>query len=159
MMLDDPAKQATFFVEAQRPVVTSMLNRIVPAGGDLPGAGDLDIASYLDAVIVPSTDLKRLFAEGVAQVEIASHTCYGRPFTELSGDQQDGILHEAESADPEFFAALVLHTYSGYYSHPRVIRLLGLDVRPPQPRGYDLEPLDPRLLDRVRQRRPMYREA
>jgi hypothetical protein len=158
-MPDESTKQPSFFVEAQRPVVASMLNRIVPAGGEFPGAGDLDVIGYLDAVIVQSADLKRLFAEGVARVEIASHTRHGRAFTELSGEQQDAILRGVESAAPEFFAALVLHTYSGYYSHPMVVRLLGSDVRPPQPRGYDLEPLDPRLLDRVRQRRPMYRDA
>jgi hypothetical protein len=53
----------------------------------------------------------------------------------------------------------VQHTYSGYYSHPTVIRLLGLEARPPQPRGYHLEPLDFTLLDNVKQRGSLYRQA
>ena len=50
-------------------------------------------------------------------------------------------------------------TYSGYYSNPAVIRLLGLEARPPQPRDYVLEPLDISLLEPVKQRQLIYREV
>jgi len=64
-----------------------------------------------------------------------------------------------EAHNSEFFSDLVTHTYSGYYCNPLIIRILSLDVRPPQPRGYELEPIDLSLLDRVRQRKPLYRPA
>lgn len=155
----ESGKAPSVFVEAQRPLLTSILNRIIPAGGEFPGAGDLGVATYLDAAIAPSPDLKRLFTQGLAQIEIVCRVQYTRAFTELSESEQDAILRHAESTDPEFFGALILHTYSGYYTNPKVIPLLGLEGLPPQPRGYHLEPLDPHLLDRVRQRGPLYREA
>jgi len=34
-----------------------------------------------------------------------------------------------------------------------------MEGRPPQPRGYHLEPLDLGLLDNIKQRQPMYRQA
>ncbi len=158
-MTDQLARTPSFFVEAQRALLRSILNRIVPASGAFPGAGDLDIASYIDVVVGRSMDLKWLFAQGMARIEGSSHAQYAQAFAGLSDGQKDAILRHVESANPDFFAALVLHTYSGYYSHPTVIQLLGLELRPPQPGGYQLEPLDLSLLETVKRRAPIYREA
>jgi hypothetical protein len=38
----------------------------------------------------------------------------------------------------------------GYYSQPTIVRLLSMEGRPPQPRGYHLEPLDLGLLDNIK---------
>lgn len=159
-MPEEPSNTFSFFVETQRRLLTAILNRIIPAGDRFPGAGDRGVASYLDAVIAQSPpDLRRLFTEGIAQIEILSQERYGQAFTSLPENQQEAALRQVESTHAEFFATLVLHTYSGYYSHPEVVRLLGPDVGPPQPGGYHLEPLDLGLLESVKRRGPMYREA
>ena len=148
-----------FFTAAQQEFLRGILNRIVPAGGNFPGAGDLGVAAYLDAVVGRTADLRRLFAEGLVQVTIASLAQDGREFVNMSDDQKDAVLRHVETANPAFFEALVQHTYSGYYSHPVVVRLLGLEVWPPQPRGHHLEPFDLGLLDNITQRGPLYRQA
>lgn len=158
-MPEDSSKGFSFFKETQQRLLTAILNRIIPAGDKFPAAGDLGVASYLDGVIGRSADLRRLFAEGVAQIEIVSQERYGQGFINLSESQQEAVLRQVESIHAEFFATLVLHTYSGYYTHAEVVRLLGPDVRPPQPAGYHLEPLDLGLLESVKRRGPMYREA
>jgi hypothetical protein len=101
--------------------------------------------------------LRRLFSQGIVQIDITGQQQYTQEFTSLSDHQKDGVLRHVESNHPKFFDALVTHTYSGYYSHPVVIRLLGLDVRPPQTRGYELEPLDLGLLEHVKRRIPLYK--
>jgi Gluconate 2-dehydrogenase subunit 3 len=146
-----------FFVDAQRELLHGVLNRIIPASDAFPGAGDLGVVAYLDSVIGRSAELRWLFSRGVTQIDITSQELYAQAFGNLSDDQKDAVLRRVEATCAEFFAALVTHAYSGYYSHPAIIRLLGMDVRPPQPRGYELEPLDLSLLDRVRQRKPLYR--
>ena len=55
----------------------------------------------------------------------------------------------AQSESEEAFAALVRHTYFGYYGHPTVITALGLDPTPVQPRGHQPDPLEPPDLARV----------
>lgn len=149
----------SFFAEAQRELVTGVLNRIVPASGAFPGAGDLGVAGYVDGVVGRSPELRRLFAQGLMHIAIVSQQRFGQEFVSLSEADQDAVLRQVESSQAEFFNALVTHTYSGYYSHPTVIRLLGLEARPPQPRGYELEPLDLSLLERVKQRGQKYRPA
>ena len=158
-MTTQPVEAACFFSDTQGALLRSVLNRIIPASGAFPGAGDLGVISYLDAVVGRSAELRRLFAHGVTQIDISSQELYAQAFRSLADHQQDALLRRVEAENSEFFSALVTHTYSGYYSDPRIVRLLGLDARPPQPRGYELEPLDLSLLDRVRQRKPLYRPA
>jgi len=157
-MADVSTESLVFFAAAQRELLVSVLNRIVPAAGAFPGAGDLGVASYLDRVVGQSTALRRLFAQGLVQITLMSQTQYAQPFTMLSQEQRDAVLRQVETTAPEFFEVLVTHTYSGYYSHPTIVRLLGMEGRPPQPRGHHLEPLDLSLLDNIKQRQPIYRQ-
>ena len=157
-MADVSTESSVFFAAAQRELLVSVLNRIVPAAGAFPGAGDLGVASYLDRVVGQSTALRRLFAQGLVQITLMSQAQYAQPFTMLSQEQRDAVLRQVETTAPEFFEVLVTHTYSGYYSHPTIVRLLGMEGRPPQPRGHHLEPLDLSLLDNIKQRQPIYRQ-
>jgi len=158
-MAEASTESPAFFAAAQCELLTSVLNRIVPAAGAFPGAGDLDVASYLDRVVGQSATLKRLFAQGLVQITLTSQAQYAQPFTALLEGQRDAVLHHVEAMAPEFFEALVTHTYSGYYSQPTIARLLGMEGRPPQPRGHHLEPLDLSLLDNIKQRQPIYRQV
>src|SRR5262245_59031144 len=154
-----PAEAAFFLNEAHWELMRAALNRIVPASGAFPGAGDLGIMSYVDAQIGRSAELRRLFARGVTQIDITSQELYTQEFRNLAEHQQDTVLRRVEAHNSEFFTALVTYTYSGYYSHSLIVRLLGLESHPPQPRGHELEPLDLSLLDRMKQRKPLYRPA
>jgi hypothetical protein len=157
-MAETTTDSPNVFAAAQRELLVRVLNCLVPAAGAFPGAGDLGVASYLDRVVGPSAALKRLFAQGLVQITLSSQAQYAHPFTALPEGQCEAVLRHVEATAPEFFEALVTHTYSGYYSHPTIVRLLGLEG-PPQPRGYHLEPLELSLLDNTKQRQPIYRQA
>ena len=156
-MAAEAERTSVFFSESQFQLVTSILNRLIPASGDFPGAGDLGVARYLDGAIGPSAELKRTFAAGLTQITLESQHQHAGEFSALSSAQQDTILRHVEASAPAFFSALVFHTYRGYYSHPLVLHRLGLEARPPQPHGHHLEPFDLRLLDTMQTRTPMYR--
>lgn len=152
-------ESAFFLGDPQRELLRAMLNRIIPADGAFPGAGDLGVVGYIDAVIGRSAELRRLFAHGLTQIDVTSQELHAQGFMDLSEHQKDAVLRRVEADNSEFFSALLTHTYSGYYSNSLIMRLLGPDLRPPQPRGYELEPLDLSLLDQVRRRKPLYRPA
>jgi hypothetical protein len=157
-MAAEAERMAILFSKSQFQLVTSILNRIIPASGDLPGAGELGVAHYLERAIGPSAELKRAFAAGLTQISLESQHQHAEEFSTLSSEQQDTLLRHMEASAPAFFAALVFHTYRGYYSHPLVLQRLGLEARPPQPRGHHLEPFDLRLLDTMQTRTPLYRQ-
>jgi hypothetical protein len=156
-MAAEAERTPVFLTASQFQLMTSLLNRLIPASQGLPGAGDLGVAGYLDGAIGASAELKRTFAAGLTQLTLESQQQHGEAFSTLASEQQDALLRHVEASAPAFFAALVFHTYRGYYSHPLVLQRLGLEARPPQPRGHHLEPFDLRLLDAMQARAPLYR--
>ena len=147
-----------FLSQSQHELVTAVLDRLIPSQGEMPGAGELGIADYLDGIAAGSAGIARLFSRSLQDIEIAAARV-GSGFEELSGDQQDEILKGVEADSPQFFDLLVRHTYNGYYSNPNVVELLGLDPRPPQPRGNQVERGDLSSLQVVVERGQAYRDA
>lgn len=147
-----------FLSQSQHELVTSVLDRLIPPQGEMPGAGEVRTADHLDGIAARSAGIARLFSGGLQDIEIAAARL-GSGFKELSGDQQDEVLRDVEAENPQFFDLLVRHTYNGYYSNPKVVELLGLDPRPPQPRGNRVERGDLSSLQVVVERGQAYRDA
>ncbi len=148
-----------FFTEAQRELLTAALNRIIPPEGPLPGAGDLGLVDFVEGVVDRDTRLRRLFNDGIAQIGIAAARRQGKEFSRLSEAAMAATLQEVEASLPEFFEALVRQTYNGYYTSPRIFQLIEHSPPNPQPKGYQPELLDERLLEKQRQRAPFWRQV
>ena len=69
------------------------------------------------------------------------------------------MTEELSAAEPAFFPTLTFVAYVGYYQQTRIVESLGLEHRPPHPKGYEMEPSDLSLLDPVRRRGKLYREV
>ena len=145
------------FTPAERELLRLVLDRLVPADGGFPAAGDLGIGAYLEQVAGATPAARRLFVEGLRQIAMASEGARPDGFAALTGDEQDAVLDRIEREQPGFFEALVRQTYSGYYSHTAVLGLLGEDV-PPQPRGHRVDPFPLGLVERARRSAFTYRQ-
>ena len=144
---------------AQLTLTKLVLDRLVPGRDDLPGAGAIGVAGYLDRAGGASLPLRRTLTEVLAAIETACHAGYTKPFAGLDGDQRTAVLQRVEADHGPLFTELLRRTYAGYYSDPAVLSALGIDARPPQPRGYTLTPFDPAVLEGVRKRDRIYRDA
>ena len=80
-------------------------------------------------------------------------------FAALASPEREDALRELASEQPGFLPGLLFQTYAAYYQHPRVLEGLGLEPRPPHPKGYAMEDGDLALLDAVRRRPPLYRKC
>ena len=157
--------------DAQRELLTQVLDRIVPADGGLPGAGELGVAEFVESTAgsAPEQDrhsreggnpsATRQLVDGLKLIEVTCGRHGSEAFGVLDAAARDRVLRTVESESPAFFDELVRLTYVGYYSQPRVAAALGLEARPPQPLGFDMRQTDLSLLDNVRKRGPVYREA
>ena len=90
------------------------------------------------------------------------YCCRLRPalaaFAELSqASENPGDLFRREF--PEEADILQVLAVQNYYSDDRVMRSLGMEIRPPFPGGYNLHQGDWSLLDPVRQRAELYRKT
>ena len=150
---------ASVLVESQRALLTDVLDRLVPSTERLPAAGALGVANYIDRVLAGSTDLRRAILEVLLLIDATAGREHSRAFSELEGSRKDAVLRRVETVEPEGFQALLRQAYNGYYSDPTVITGLGLEARPPQPAGYELEAGDLSPLEKVKRRGRMYREV
>ena len=135
--------------EEQRGLLSAALNRIVPARGEMPAAGDLGIAEFVESVAAGSSAKRRNLLEGLVRIELAAAE-RGGDFAALAADAQTDALRSVEAAAPAFFQELVTQTYRGYYTNETVFELLS--YRAPNREGYDPIPFDESLLEPVRQR-------
>ncbi len=152
-------RQASVLVESQLALLADVLDRLIPSADGLPAAGALGVADYIDRVLAGSTELRRAILEVLHQIDGTAGREHSRAFCELEGGRKDAVLRRVEASEPASFQALLRQAYNGYYSDPTVIKGLGLEARPPQPAGYELEAGDLSPLEKVKSRGRMYREV
>ena len=153
---------ARFFGPEQTALMTAVVDRLIPREGDHPSASEVGAVEFIDAAVSESATLPRLFSAGMNRIEIESLRGGGARFVDLRDELQDQVLQTVETGSgSEFFEALVGQAYNAYYTNPAAVSALGVDPRPPQPAGHEVDAgeREMRLLDNVIARGRVYREA
>ncbi|MFZ2007092.1 MAG: hypothetical protein WB697_09950, partial [Stellaceae bacterium] len=83
----------------------------------------------------------------------------GAPLGDLDPARREAVAVELRAAGGPAVAALTRVVLQCYYRDDRVVRSLGLEPRPPYPKGHVLPDGDWSLLDPVRARPPSWRRA
>lgn len=150
--------------EAEGRLLRALLDRLVPASTDgrVPAAGALGVAEYLADRASADPSLGTLFRHALTRAAALAED-HGAHFDALDTASRVAVVEVLEGDAPEAFAALVRHTYMGYYSRADVRPLFGLSSRPTQPGGYEVPGDDAdemaELLAPVRARGRCYRPA
>ena len=148
---------ANFFSSQQKDFIISILNIIIPNSDGFPSAGEIEVYTHIDNILSDSPYLKRIFIEGLASIQYESNILFNNDFISLNDSEKNIVLKNIEQINTDFFNALILHTYNGYYTNNIVLNLLGPHARPPQPLGYDIEEGDLSSLEVVKSRGIIYR--
>jgi len=131
-----------------------MRNCIIPAAGDPPGAGDLQIADFVEPAISPDPQLRGKFTTGLAQTEITAAKLANAKFTQIGLAKQETVLKEIQAENPAFFDLVLRQCYNGYYTNPQIQDLIGYQRATPE--SYQYEPMDHSLLEPQKQRAPFW---
>jgi hypothetical protein len=147
------------FSDQQARVLDGVLDDIIPrsADGRLPGAGELGLADSIAAGLHKMPELRAMIEQGVSALDDLARKRWSQGFASLAPPERSAALNELASSEHAFPPVLLLHTYAAYYRHPRIVAALGLEPRPPHPKGYEMGDDDLTLLDVVRRRGPLYR--
>jgi hypothetical protein len=139
---------------AQRATLSCVLDEIVPPSEDgrLPGAGALGLAGAVEEHLQRTPGAVAALAQALEALGAGG-------FPVLAGALRTQALHDFAASSPSFVPSLLAPTYVLYYREPRVLAALGLEARPPHPKGYVLEPGDLGLLEAVRRRGKIYRDC
>jgi len=139
---------------AHRNDLRAIAAEIIPASAefDVPGADDPAIQADIVVTLARDAGLLREALEELARLA-------GRPLANLDPAQREAVAMELRETGGAAVATLTRVVLQCYYRDDRVVRSLGLEPRPPYPKGHVLEDGDWSLLDPVRTRPPMWRRA
>ena len=137
---------------AQRDDLRAISGMIIPSGMefDVPGADDPAIQADIAATLGRDAGLVREALDQLARRA-------GVPLADLDAPRREAVAMELRATGGAAVATLTRVVLQCYYRDDRVVRSLGLEPRPPYPRGHVLEDGDWSLLDPVRVRPPMWR--
>jgi hypothetical protein len=139
---------------AQRDDLRAIAGVIIPASGefDVPGADDPAIQADIVATLGRDAGLVCEALDVLAGLA-------GQPLASLDSARRETVAAELHAKGGDPVTTLTRVVLQCYYRDDRVIRSLGLEPRPPYPKGHVLEDGDWSLLDPVRARPPMWRRA
>ena len=142
----------------QRAILDAVLDMIVPpsADGRMPGAAQVGVPAWL---IAEASDALPRLREELDEIDRRARERFAGGFAALSADQRQSLLDEIRSRDPSFMSRLALETVTCYYLHDRVLEGLGMEARPPAPKGYQVVQGDLSLLAPVRARGKIWRDV
>jgi len=136
----------------QRDDLRAIAGVIVPASRefDVPGADDPAIQADMLATLGRDAGPVREALDRLARLA-------GAPLAALDPARREAAAQELRATGGAAVATLTRVVLQCYYRDDRVVRSLGLEPRPPYPKGHELEEGDWSLLDPVRARSPMWR--
>ena len=121
----------------------------------IPASSEYGVPSAADDVIF--ADILSSFGRDEHHVMTVLHDLEGLADLDPTGRQAKVVqLREQRGEALKGLSSVILQCY---YRDDRVMRSLGMEPRPPFPKGHEVEQGDWSLLDPVRQRPKLYREA
>jgi len=146
------------FNETERATLDAVLDLIVPphAARGLPGASEVGVPAHL-ATRAP--DALAALRDELDALECAARKRHGQGFAALAPAVRQVLVDGIRAAEPAFMSRLALETVTCYYLDDRVLRAIGMEARPPWPKGYTVMQGDLALLDPVRARGRIWRDA
>jgi hypothetical protein len=139
---------------AQRDDLRVIAGMIVPTSVefDIPGADDPAIQANM---------LRTLGRDTAAVCEALGMLARiaGVPLADLDPARREAAAMALRAEGGAAVATLTRVVLQCYYRDDRVVRSLGLEPRPPYPKGHVLEDGDWSLLDPIRTRAPMWRRV
>jgi hypothetical protein len=136
----------TFLTEEEKRTVTAMSDQIIPRT-DTPGAVDAGVPAFFDKMLAGYYQEKErtIIRSGLRQVATDAAELRGKPFAELTSDEQVTLMKEYDreayaprpaGSDPHFFRMMKELTVLGYCtSEPGATKLLKYAAVPGPYRG------------------------
>ena len=97
-------------------ILTAAIDRIIPED-DFPSASQAGVMDYIHRILSrEAASFEPALVQLLGDIETTAHNTVGRPFADLSDDQQDAVLRMFESQPA--FQRLISLTNEGFYADP-----------------------------------------
>jgi len=148
----------TLSVEERR-ALRCLVALMIPASDEygVPGADDEAIFADIVRSLGRDADAVRRALRRLDELSLGASG--GLPFADLAVEERGGLAQRLREEQPALATALVAAVVRCYYRDDRVMRSLGMEPRPPFPKGFEVEQGDWSLLEPVRSRGRIYRDV
>lgn len=139
---------------AQRAALRRVAGMMIPPDDayGVPGADDTAIFADIAATLGRDAPAVR---DALARLDALADGA----FADAPADTQAAAVQRLRTGHPGAAAVLVTVVVRCYYRDDRVMRALGMEARPPFPKGFEVEDGDWSILDPVRQGPRRWRDA
>lgn len=122
----------------------AFLNVVIPPSEDgaMPGAGALGLAKQ----VADDLEGDATVEAGLSAVREAASGVEGG-FAAMSLAEQVALVESQAEAEPLLMAGVTRTLYLAYYQHPAVLVGIGEPERPRFPGGFEIEAMDPELME------------
>ncbi|MCY3884402.1 MAG: hypothetical protein OXG24_05730 [Gammaproteobacteria bacterium] len=136
----------------------ALLDTMIPPNDYLgvPGAGDNEIVLQVVRSL-RAASLQRI-ADALEELDQSTVGELNRTFSELPQHEREEWFGKHDLARHELVRIVGSVTLQCYYCDSRVLESLGVEPRPPFPKGFEVQQGDLSLLEPVRKRGPIYRD-
>ena len=140
---------------AETAAVAAIVGMMIPASEKyaVPGADDDTILADILGTAREHVDLLKA---GLATLDRLANEV---TFVELDGAARIALIEDRKEELDAFIRALTSMTVQCYYRDARVMASLGMEARPPFPEGFEVPQGDWSILDPVRDRGKVWRDA
>ena len=137
--------------ETDLAVIRRLAGRIIPASREygVPGADDEAIFADITQTVRPSL---ATFGEMLASLDAAA-------IDHASDREIDAQIQQLQALFGPVVALLIAVVAQCYYRDDRIMASLEMEARAPFPKGFEIESGDWSLLDPVRAKSPIWRDA
>jgi hypothetical protein len=138
-------------------LIRAIVDTLIPGDEDapLPAASEVGVSAALTAALdTPEGTAYRHVIACVARELEGAHE-----FVRATPDRRVAALQAVERDAPLEFRRLVIFALEAYYQAGPVLLAMGWRVQSPQPLGHPVEPLDETLIEPVRARGRLWRDA
>ncbi len=142
----------------QESALAAIVGAMIPASEEyaVPGADDPAILADILTLVKRHPEP---VVEAIAALEAMAESRHGARFGALDDDAKAAAIATFSQSGAPHLRAIVSMTAQCYYRDDRVMASLGMEPRPPFPKGFEVEQGDLSLLDPVRARGRIWREA
>ena len=157
--MSDNLIASDFLAREDQQTLSTLLSAVLPANQELgtPAANDPNIMEDILRTLRPASN--EMVVEGLGDLRESSQARFGIPFEECEDAQKVTLFNEMRSRNGNFYRTLSSVLLQCYYRNDDVMRSLGMEPRPPFPEGYEIPKGDLSLLEPVRQRGKIWRDA
>jgi hypothetical protein len=135
--------------------VSALLDLVLPPNpaGDVPGAGALGLGPAVVQGVKADRLIGPMVEAGVEAVRDEALSQHAEGLSGMSAEEGVKLVQSQLLAHPVLMMGILRYLYPVYYAHPLVLAAIGEPARAPFPEGFDIDPIDEGLLEKLRARR------